>query len=804
MKRLLFASMLVAPCGLACAATPAPSASLPTYKIEPRVKPQLQPFSLTDVRLLDGPFKHAQQLDIQYMLSLEPDRFLHNFRKNAGLEPKAAIYGGWESAGVGGQTFGHYLSALAMMYQSTGDARIKEKLDYSIAELATCQAQAPDGYTSGIPDGRAMFNDVKAGKGNGVHRGWVPWYTMHKLFAGLRDAYLLTGNTQAKDVLVKLGDWELDTTKNLSDEQWQIMMTQEHGGMAESMADLYALTGDTKYLTEAKHWTHHQLFDPASQGRDELTGFHANTQIPKFIGYERIYELTGDTPYGKAADFFWQTVVNNRSYAIGGNSDHEHFFDPKDTKAHLSAETAENCNVYNMLKLTRQLYEDTPSQGKWMDYYERALFNQILSSQDPIKGGFNYLNSLKPGSFKVYSNPTTAFWCCVGTGLENHSKYGDTIYYYDKDSLYVNLFIASTVQWHDKGITLTQNTRFPDENTTRFTIKAAAPVKFALKLRQPGWASSAKLLVNNQPQQVVKSEEYATIDRTWKDGDIVTWQLPMGLHSEPLTNSPKQRALLFGPIVLAADLGREGLDKISDYVDGQTMYSNYPTPDVPAIVSDVDFVRSNSWAGAVKRAPGKDLAFTFSDLPRGTDGKPVTLKLIPFSRAHHMRYNVYWNTMSPTEFREQQTKLAAEQARKRDLEARTLDEFRPNEQQSEKDHALKSEKSNSGNFGDTAWRDARDGGFFEFDLKTQPDTAQQLVVTYWGSDGGNRDFDILVNGQKIATQSLNSDKPNEFFDVIYPIPAELTQGKSKITVRFQAHAGASAGGIFGARTLKQK
>ena len=753
--------------------------------------------------MLDGPFKHAQQLDLDYMLSLEPDRFLHNFRKNAGLEPKAPIYGGWESAGVAGQTLGHYLSALAMMFQSTGDARLKQKLDYTVSELALCQAQSPDGYVSGIPDGRAMFNDVKAGKGNGTHRGWVPWYTTHKIFAGLRDAYLLTGNAQAKDVLIKLADWELDTTKNLSNEQWQVMMTQEHGGMAESMADLYALTGQTKYMDEAKRWTHHQVFDPAAQGRDALNGFHANTQIPKFIGYERIYDLTGDADYRKAADFFWQTVVSNRTYAIGGNSDHEHFFEPSETKAHLSAETAENCNVYNLLKLTRELYEDSPAQAKWMSYYERALFNQILSSQDPVKGGFNYLNSLKPGGFKVYSNPTTAFWCCVGSGLENHSKYGDTIYFHDANSLYVNLFIASTLSWREKGVTLTQQTRFPDEDTTRFSISVAKPTRFALKLRLPDWTSGAKLLVNGKAQKVVAGT-YQTVDRQWKNGDTVSFQLPMTLRSEALTNSPKQRALLFGPIVLAADLGREGLDKISDYTDSQTEYSNFPAPDVPSLVSPVDFEKSNDWAKSLQRVPGQNLAFTLADLPKNANGTNATLKLIPFSRAHHIRYNVYWNTLSPAEFAEQQAKIAAEQARVRELAARTLDEFRPNEQQSEKDHALKSQNSNAGNFGNTMWRDARDGGFFEFDMKTQPDATQELLVTYWGSEADERRFDILVGGQIIGSQTLKNNKPNEFFDVIYPIPAELTRGQSKVTVRFQAKPGATAGGVFGARMLKGK
>ena len=804
MKRLLLVPVLLVSMKPSGAAPLMSSTSaLPSlFVVAPRVQPKLQPFALQDVRLLDGPFQHAQQLDLRYLLSLEPDRLLHNFRFNAGLKPKGDIYGGWEAQGVGGHTLGHYLSALAQMFASTGDGRLKTKLDYTVAELALCQSQSPDGYTSGIPDGRAMFDDIKAGNAGGAKRGWVPWYTMHKLFAGLRDAYLLTGNAQAKEVLVKLGDWEIETTRNLSDAGWQTMMEQEHGGMAEVLADLYAITGQEKYLASAKRWTHHLVFDPAVQGRDTLDGLHANTQIPKFIGYQRIYDLTGESDYGKAAQFFWQTVVQNRTYAIGGDSDHEHFFDPADTKSHLSGETAENCNVYNLLKLTRALYEDSPQQGRWMDFSERALWNQILSSQDEDEGGFNYLNSLKPGGFKVYSNPTTAFWCCVGTGMENHAKYGDTIYFHDQNALYVNLFIASTLHWRDKGVTLTQQTRFPDEDTTRFTVSVARPTRFALKLRQPGWTSGAKLLVNGQPFQVAP-DTYATIERFWKNGDTVTYQLPMSLHSEPLTGNPRQRALLYGPIVLAADLGREGMEGISDHVDDQVRYSNFPAPDVPSLVSDVDFQTSAKWTQSLHRTPGETLAFSLSGLPRNADGTGTTLRLIPFWRAQHVRYNVYWNTLSPSEFAAQQAQLAQQQAKARELALRTIDEFRPNEQQSEQDHALHSEKSGAGNFGDKSWRDASDGGFFEFDLKTQPGASQDLLVTYWGGETGNRQFDILVNGHKIASQTLQNDHPNQFFDATYPVPAELTQGQPKVTVRFQAHPGAMAGGVFGARMLKR-
>ncbi len=776
------------------------SQSLPADKIAPRIAPRMQEFSLRDVRLLKGPFKHAQQLDLSYLLSLQPDRLLHLVRKNAGLEPKAPIYGGWESRGIAGHTLGHYLSALAMMYQATDDARLKQKLDYTLSEIALCQAQSPDGYFSAIPDGRAMFNDIKAGRGNGALRGWVPWYTMHKLFSGLRDAYRLTGSETARKSLLQLSDWALETTANLDDAGLKTMLSQEHGGMNEVLADVYALTGQQKYLDGARRFSHRALLDPMSEARDTLNGMHANTQIPKVIGFERIYELTGDKKYGDAARFFWKTVTQNRSYAIGGNSDHEHFFEPKETRAHLSADSAENCNVYNMLKLTRALNEAAPSETH-LAFYERALFNQILSSQDPVKGGFNYLNSLQPGGFKVYSNPETAFWCCVGTGLENHAKYGETIYSHDANALSVNFFIASAVNWREKGVILTQKTRFPDTDAAIFTVSTPKIAQFELKLRYPSWASGAKLQINGTTQKISsRPGSYEVIARNWKNGDTVSWQLPMSLHSEALQNSPSQRAILYGPIVLAGDLGRQGLDKISDYVDEQRAYSNLAAPAVPVLVSDANW-ETYHWGQSLHRVAGANLEFEARDLAKNPDGQGTTLKLIPFARAHHIRYNTYWTTFLPAQWAQQREQIAARETAQRAVLARTIDELRPSEQQSEVDHALKGENSRTGDFAERKWRDARDGGFFEFELQIAP-TNNELCMTYWGSDGGNRSFDILVDGQKIVTQSLKKDRPGEFFDVITPIPAALTQGKKRVVVRIVAHPGSLAGGVFGVRMLR--
>lgn len=767
------------------------------YLVAPKVAAKAQPFSLAQVRLLPGPFLHAQNQDHAYLLFLEPDRFLHNFHKFAGFEPKAEIYGGWESAGVAGQTMGHYMSALAQMYQTTGDARLKGKLDYIVGQMATIQDKYGDGYVSGIPDGRAMFAAIKAGDPNGAKRGWVPWYTMHKLFAGLRDAYILTGNEQAKTVLIKLSDWAIDTTRNLSDEQWETMLEQEHGGMNETLADVYALTGQQKYMDLAHHFSHKLILNPLAQREDKLDGFHANTQIPKVIGFERIHALDNEGDYGTASKFFWQTVTRNRTYVTGGNSDHEHFFPPADTGAHLSAETAETCNIYNMLKLTRDLWKIEPDAAA-MDWYERALYNQILGSQDPIggdKGGFNYLNPLSTGQFKVYSNPTTAFWCCVGTGIENHAKYGDTIYYHDADSLWVNLFIPSQLTWADKDLVLTQQTRFPDADTSNFTLKLARPTRLALRVRHPAWAQGMTIKVNGAAQKVGGTGGYETITRQWSDGDVIEVRLPMQLHTEPLHATPQKQAILYGPIVLAANLGPTGLE--TDYVDSQTQYSGAALPPAPL------FVTASAATDKIARTDAQNLEFS-AQMIDSSDGSGKTVPMLPYSRAHHMRYGVYFDVLTPADWQQERAAIAAEQARQRDMNARTVDTFRPGEQQNEIEHALQSRNSNTGDFGDTKWRDARDGGFIEFALQTPPAGAQgELSIKYWGSDNGDRDFDILVDGQKIGAQILNNDKPGQFWDAVYPIPAPLLAGKSRVTVRVAAKPGKTAGGIFGARMLKK-
>jgi DUF1680 family protein len=800
-KPLLSISGLLLPL-LTSAALAAPHTQLrpamtSVYKVAPTIPSQVQPFDLADVTLLDGPFKAAMGRDTAYLLSLDPDRLLHNFRTEAGLPPKAPIYGGWENSGVAGHILGHYLSALSMEYRATGDVRVKQRVDYIVGELALCQEKNGGGYVSAIPDGKAMFADVAAGHGDGVHRGWVPWYTMHKLFAGLRDAYLYTGNAQAKDVLVKLSDWAIHTTSALSDDQWQIMLEQEHGGMNEVLADVYALTGNAQYLALSRKFYQKSVLDPLTLREDHLAGLHGNTQIPKVIGLARLYELTGDPKDKTAAEYFWDRVVHTRSYAIGANTDGEHFGQPNKLSASLSPSTAETCNTYNMLKLTRHLFEWTPT-AEYADFYERALYNHILASQDPKRGMMTYYVSLKPGHFKTYSNPTESFWCCVGTGMENHVKYGDSIYFRDGHSLYVNLFIPSVLKWRAQGLTVRQETRFPESDTTHLTITAVKPTLMALKVRYPSWARGMTVAVNGQAQPVTsKPGSYVSVSRTWHSGDRVDIRLPMHLHTEAMPDDPTKIALLYGPLVLAGQLGSDGITAPMPYATGdQGAYFHVSDPAVPVLI--LHGKPLTSW---IKPVAGQPLTFRTVGA-----GQPNEVTLKPFYSTYFGRYTVYWDTFTPASWRLHEAAYQAAQAQKRELEARTVDALSPGEQQSEHDHGLQSEKSNTGDSPDGGphWRDASDGGGFSFTLKTLPDTPQDLVCTYWGGEEGNRTFDILVDGTKLATQTLHEDKPGQYFDAIYALPAEAVAGKSSVTVRLQAHPGAMAGGLFGCRVVRRK
>ena len=600
-----------------------------------------EPFALTDVRLLDGPFREAMLRDKTYLLVLDADRLLHNFRVTAGLPSTAEPLGGWEKPDceLRGHTVGHYLSALALMYASTGDEALKRRADHVVAELAKCQEALPSqgynkGFLSAYPE--SFFDRVDRHE-----KVWAPYYTLHKIMAGLLDVYEHCGNHQALDVLTGMADWLKFRVDRLSHEQMQLALSNEHGGMNEVLANLYAVTGNPGHLKLAQAFNHEAVLDPLARGEDKLDGLHANTQIPKITGAAREYELTGDPRMRDIATFFWQRVALHRSYVIGGDSDREHFFPIAEFAKHLTPVTAETCNTYNMLKLTRHLFAWEPS-AETMDFYERALYNHILASQDPETGMLAYFIPLVSGHFKTYSTPTDSFWCCVGTGMENHAKYGDTIYFHSSDSLFVNLFIPSELKWKDKGLTVRQETKFPDEERTTLSLRCAKPVKLALKIRRPGWAGDdMRIAVNGKAEKIGNSAgSYISLERTWRSGDRVELTLPMRLHTESLPDDSNTVAVLYGPIVLAAEMGAEGLPADNQEAREQTAFARMARPPAPVFVAE----DAGKVVSHIKREGSGLLAFRTEGLV-----KPQDLSLVPFYRVHHERYAVYWELQQPTE-----------------------------------------------------------------------------------------------------------------------------------------------------------
>jgi DUF1680 family protein len=751
-----------------------------------------EPFPLADVRLLDGPFRDAMLRDQKYLLSLDPDRLLRNFRVNVGLPTDAKPYGGWEAPNceLRGHSLGHYLSALSLMYASTGDAEFKQRADYIVGVLAQCQSNAPaagfhEGYLSAFPE--SFIDRVEQSK-----PVWAPWYTLHKILAGLLDANRQCGNEPALAVAEKMADWVKFRVDHISPEQMQKSLNEEHGGMNEALANLYAVTGNTNYLALSAAFNHAKILDPLARGEDRLNGVHANTQIPKIIGATREYEFTGDPKYLTIADTFWDSVALRRSYAIGGHSDHEHFFPTNEFARHLSPETAETCNTYNMLKLTRELFALRPDAAK-MDFYERGLYNDILASQDPDTGMMTYFMSLKPGHFKIYSTPENSFWCCTGTGMENHAKYADTIYFHDANSLWVNLFIASELNWAEKGISVRQETKFPERDTTVLKFKAEKPVTLALKIRHPAWATGGmKISVNGKRQKIESAAgSYATVEREWRDGDTVEIRLPMKLHTEFLPDTTNEIALLYGPIVLAGELGTNGMPARLT-ANGQGDFNRVADPSVPMFATTSDQLVKH-----VKPVRGQPLTFRTDGI-----GRPADVTLIPFYEMHHQRYSVYWKLISEADWQEHAAQIAAADARRMAEEARVVDVVRPGEQQSETDHKLAGGDTQTGEFNGHKWRHAND--WFSYEVKVLPGEPQQLVATFWGGEAGTREFDILVDGKVVGTEKLDNNQPGEFFDVAFPLAPELTRGKSSVTVKFAAHPGNFAGGVFGLRVVRGK
>lgn len=759
----------------------------------------IESFSLQQVRLLDSPFKRAQGLNLKYVMALDADKLLAPFQREAGLEPEAKPYGNWESSGLDGHIGGHYLTALSLAYASTGDKKYRDRLDYVLAKLEEAQKANGNGYLGGVPSADTVWKQIAQGEIQAdlfsLNERWVPWYNLHKTYAGLRDAYLIGGSDRALRMLERLGDWTISLTKKLSDEQIQKMLYTEHGGMNEVFADYYAITGKTKYLDLAKQFSEKRILDPLRDRRDALNGLHANTQIPKVVGFARIAQLAGDSGMHEAAEFFWDVVVNERSVAIGGNSVSEHFHAKSDfTSMMEDVQGPETCNTYNMLKLTEILYS-MRGDIKFIEYYERALYNHILSSQHPKTGGLVYFTPMRPQHYRVYSQVDNAMWCCVGSGIESHLKYGKFIYGHRADTLFVNLFIPSRLNWASKGIVLRQENRIPDEENTRIVVEKGG--NFALHIRIPIWTKATpNVLLNGKPLTAKIDKGYLKIKRRWNDGDHLLIDLPMKTRTEQLPDGSPYFAVLHGPVVLAAPVNPKPGEKLNFFSDDSRM-DHVAVGDLCPIYDAPMFISNNQEiTGKLQRIPGDKLRFTAPDLIGNTT---QALELIPFFRTHDTRYMLYWQLANAKELKALKAKQKAEEMAHLALIERTVDWVVAGQQQPEAEHNFKGHATEAGVHRGRHWRHA--SGWFSYELNNPKGAAEIIRITLSKEDSGRR-FKILLNGQLLESITTKAFDSSGFYDLGYPLPEDLKSQKI-IEFRMEAEPGSVAGGLYEVRLLKK-
>ncbi|MFV0290925.1 MAG: glycoside hydrolase family 127 protein [Mangrovibacterium sp.] len=600
----------------------------------------LRSFDVNDVKLEDEKLKANMQLDADWLNSLSVDRLTHSFKNNAGIYAgREGGYmtvdklGGWESLDceLRGHSLGHILSALGLMYQSTGNEQFKLKADSIVNVLGDVQtALNQGGYLSAYPQTLIDRNL----KGTSV---WAPWYTLHKLFSGLIDQYLYCDNDKALEITNKMAQWAYNKLKDVDADTRALMLRNEFGGVNDSFYTLYEITGTDYSKFLAEYFYHNDKLDPLVNQEDILNKNHANTYIPKLIGLTRAYELDGNEDYLKAADFFWNTVVNHHTFATGSNSDKEKFFEAGNQANHLTGYTGETCNVYNLLKLTRHLYSIN-LDSKYMDYYERAFYNHILGQQDPQSGMVAYFLPMLPGAHKVYSTHDDSFWCCVGTGFENHAKYTEAVYNYTDKDLYVNLFMATNLMWKEKGVEVIQTTNFPQSGNIKLETKTENPVYFNMNIRFPQWAKTATVSVNGKTKKYTRSKSngFITIPKTWKDGDVLTVEFPMELNYALAGDSKDVFTITYGPIVLAAQLGTDDMEEPAPFSNPK-LYNDYYTYDfhVPTNINNEVDINMNKLNDYVQRTSDDKLIFNFN-----AGGKQYILA--PIKDIHCQRYNVYW------------------------------------------------------------------------------------------------------------------------------------------------------------------
>ena len=737
---------------------------------------ELEAFEYGRVTLLPGPLKDAFERNRRYLHSLTPDRYLWTFRKTADLPTPEEPYGGWEApkGELRGHSIGHYLSACARVIAQDGDPVLKASADYTVAELAKCQAKHAGGYLSAYPE--EFFDRLEARK-----KVWAPYYTVHKIMLGLWEMYAYTGNGQALDVLRKMADYFKGRCDAFDNAHMQRVLDTEFGGMQEVLLNLYASTGEQKYFDFARRFEHRSFVDPLREGKDNLAGRHANTHIPKIAGEARAYELTAEAAYRKTVEFFWDRVATTRSYATGGSNRGEHWGKSDELAGTLGAHNQEFCTSYNWQKICRYLLRWT-GDARFADMLERSFYNGILVSQHPETGMLIYFLPLGTGFRKSHGSPLATFTCCYGTGIQAYASLADDVYFHAKGALYVNLYTPSAVLWDGPGgaVRVSQETTYPDGGHVRVKVAPAKPAEFTLVLRIPWWVTQAVgVTINGKPYAgagKAKPGSWLPIARQWNDGDVVELALPMTLHTEPINDDPALAAVMYGPLVMAGLLDETA-----------------PKPDEPTPVFTGNLNDPAAWIAMTAAKP-----VTFR-----TRGQPADTTFIPIHRVVDESYGVYWRFAKPGSKALAAYEAAVERIRSR--ARRTIDSVAIGDAASEKAHDLKGENTQSGPHHTGTWRHAGKGGFFSYRLRLDPKADAVLAVTYWGSDTGNRIFDILAGGERLATQTLNKDRPGRLFVVEYPLPRRLTQGKKAIVIRFQPSGkGTVAGGVFALAVLRKE
>lgn len=765
-------------------------------------------FPLGDITLLDGPLKHARDLNVQVLLKYDCDRMLAPYRKEAGLQPRKPSYPNWD--GLDGHVGGHYLTALAIN-AATGNEECRKRMEYMISELqlvldANNQRHEAwcHNYIGGVPNSAKMWTAFSKGDFGPYFGTWAPFYNIHKMYAGLRDAWLYCGNEQAKNLFLKFCDWAVDITRDLNDEQMERMLGNEHGGMNEVLADAYAITGEQKYMDCARRFSHRMLLVPLENGKDCLDNMHANTQIPKVIGYQRIAELAHDVQYHNASEYFWEIVTRQRSLAFGGNSRREHFPTKENCIDYINdIDGPESCNTYNMLKLTEDLNRVKPN-GMYGDFYETAMFNHILSAQHPQHGGYVYFTPARPRHYRNYSAPNKAMWCCVGTGMEDHGKYGQFVWTHDKgvkaenDALYVNLFVASELNWKDRKMVIRQQTAFPYAETSVVEV-AKGKGTFILKVRKPSWCDDFTVKGVGFDADSYEENGFVCIKRKWKKGDQVKISMPMHAYIKPMVNVPQYVAIMYGPIMLGMKTGNEDMrsliaddSRFGQYAGGKKLALDKAPILLPKHLDDI--------AKDLKPIPGKPLHFKLAThMENAIEGE-----LQPFFEIHDSRYMMYWLALGENDYKAYMQKLADEEKARQALENRTVDKVSPGEQQPETDHRMETDNSDKGNTEGVFFRDAKDGHYFSYLMQTKGETDLSLQLKFWGQDEWRTsEFDIYID-DRLLTSVNNSHRwrTTQFKTVDYAIPSELVKGKKEVRVKFVAHKGKQVGQIYGVRLVK--